>query len=466
MYFYGLSLLSVVLAATWDSNYNAYKSSDFSEGLIADLDRTISDYFEDLQTILLDLTQLETLRLPFTRINYDTSTALFEYTINEPIFHLKQNACLSLHLLEYSELTFTGDCSDLRLDEATTTTLHVERGIMHLKIQEQETAELFVPDYCVLYLTRIVREQLAHEKKRRQLLYSHRNNRGPELHGLTSTELKNFDAFDFITSIYHLPTLSFQSYAYPQAEFVFESDNEWYVIPQSIELEFAASHISRFEQDTVRIEFQSNCTDLESEITFEMFHDNPFVLTTRADCQLHVVRIQRTVKLNRHSASEKLLRYGDHEDLTLQMHLNEIFTPGLPVYVESLADLSDWRYLTRTGEYHVFGIPFSFWPYILPKNVPFVLHTTVDAEIDRKDLTLTFMASDCPVSLTVFTNGRNLKRSHPTIKGAVLSQDPHRVQVIVEPCLLNAQFQPNTAFILKSACDLTFIKAVWRVEAE
>ena len=329
--------------------YANYRDSLFYDNMADDINGVISGYYDDLTKILSDLKQLEHLVLPFQR--FERNTGIFEYQATPlSAYHLKQNYYLRLFpqsSLDFSCLnafTFTaarGDCSAVSLyqndyemhpfDPTEGLDLVIDGDKIQLKIVQYALLEsgasifLFVPDNCVLHLTRVHRHQFV--MARNTWKYSRQNNRPVELIGLRSNVIHNISPFNYITSLDDLPSSSFSIVSYRYVDLIAEfklnlfDDDQPYVVPQNTSLEFVPLD-GQLNQDTTRIVFRvsdlEKCRDLLQDPDTELFdltvdmstQSSPLILTP-PDCELHVVEAIRTQKLRRHSNVDKLLRYGD-----------------------------------------------------------------------------------------------------------------------------------------------------------
>ena len=321
-----------------------YLNSSFSRQMIPDVNEAmIQGYYLDLAYQLSDLEQLSEIQLMFKSMAREHYAA-FQYMPDEPEYHLKPGVSLPLYPwpnLANSFVTFTfqrrsGNCSAVDLvgkyPWLWVSTTDLPRGSLNLDIVNQDTITLSiykdgifnqygplvsyylsVPETCVLYLTHVERCAYYYRDPK-QLYYSRQNNRSPELIGLESKIIRNFDQTSvFITSMEDIPTMKLHSIDRSTAEFVFQAaTTRAYVFPENSILELDDS-TTAFPIDRVKMVLQSpnaacagfkHTTDavqvsidgMNIKLEYHKYQLNEILtLETLPDCQLRLIYLSRTV---------------------------------------------------------------------------------------------------------------------------------------------------------------------------
>lgn len=240
----GLDQMSLVLSCFFVSfafaSYDKYLATSLAKTLPEDVEILIQEFHQELEHLISDLSQFNTIVLPFRDSVADV--AKFIYFAETPMYHLKRNHRLPLFPVPYINeklvrFTFkhiSGDCTaldimgerrswmqfmenpsipnGLSLKRDATTGIHLEinRRLMRRNAELFVKFYLHVPKNCILYITAIERHVVITGNKalRRQLKYSTLEDRPAELIGLISATIHNLDDRRFILESADFPALT------------------------------------------------------------------------------------------------------------------------------------------------------------------------------------------------------------------------------------------------------------------
>ena len=494
----------LITGTTSSVSYDAYLTTTFHENMNPDVNTWIEGYHADLDTMISDLSDVNII-LPFVMDVSVYGDFVFRNTAEE--YHLKRNLSLWLHSFSTPFkmiLRSSGDCSMLALyeGEPAQPIRPSDLSGLYLTFSQPQVIELFdsydrspfdplylfVPDECFLNVSVLevhINPSTA-PFTRTQLEYSHLNNRPPELIGLASNEIQNVKVgVQYIESfLFAFPGLIMSSYTESTATFTFTPSEEMdtYVVPQASTVLLFENKFQEqvWDQDTVKIRFQRQNDDKcivpmankrgvvfrelengrEFEIEFEKHVLQTYLpalrLNVMPDCELKVLQVSRTINFESNVGYRRLFKYGlPARGAYLRLECDT----GIPVIARSnfIEDLSDFPPLDLTHRQiisSVFRLICSE-RYILPREVPLVLHTTVSNPRFKRDVVrMTFQAAIENCNLEIVD--RNLSY----LKGLTIALNRrfNRFKVTYESHRLNANFPQDTEFILKSSCDLTLIK--------
>ena len=358
---------------------------------------------------------------------------------------------------------------------------------------------LFVPEECFLYLTDLKLYEVQNMPVSiKELKYSHLNNRPPELIGLASSVVENLNlGITYIDSLTLIPPLPLTSYTTTTAEFTFTpADTDHYVIPQDSQLVLWSSSDKPRNSETVKIRFRrmddENCSipqvverrgvklrELENELEFEVEYEEhvlisdgirKFRMPVFPDCELRLLHFSRTLRFSLDLRWKKVVQYSMTPLLAEQTYIymsnpTKIqFPPAIRCasYLECLSDfpplhvlaegggILDWfRSRSEETEAQRHRIGSYCIEYLLPAEVPIVLHTVVkNARLKSDVVEMTFKTKTKDCRLEFVDQEDNEAWSITWVNYG------RTVNVMLKIHLLNANFLEGTQFILKSTCLL------------
>ena len=335
---------------------------------------------------------------------------------------------------------------------------------------------LFVPEKCFLYLTDLELYEVQNRPVSiNELKYSHRNNRPPELIGLTSSVVENLNSGFYIDSLSLIPPLPLTSYTTTTAEFTFTpADTDHYVIPQDSHLVLWSSKDqprNTFRRtDTVKIRFRrmddENCSipeiarrgvklrELENELEFEVEYHKDVLANDGArelrmpvspDCELRLLHFSLELRMTNNPWWVNVVQYSMTPLLAEQTHVDirdVSSTISFPAairsanYLECLSDFPPFevigkaagisgRFRSKKEDDGVRYFPHCEY-YLLPPDVPIVMHKVVkNARLKSDVVKMVFEAKteDCRLkfvgqedneawSITWVNNGRKDSKCH------------------------------------------------------
>lgn len=514
-----------------DPQFSTYLNSDLGQTMGADMDREIAGYFHDLSTTVSDLYDLDII-LPLKRFDLADAVFLYEHQAENPQYHLRQNYAQPLgtvvdsHYLGRSllnptvtfgsmklffQLRSAEECSDLRIvvgDGSEAIENHfvymsvaddqVELQINSFQMRDNfeigDSFSLEIPDGCLVSLTSVERKLYTAQHK--QLLYSHRNNRRPELRGLESNRIDNFDEFNFFTSMTDFVWVPLEEYNDTDAKFVWRPElyPNPYVIPQNFTLTL---HHARTPWVTLRghnvavmtLQSQNGEACLPgdenspgysirridprtSEVMFDksLLHE-PLSLQTYPDCELVIVKISRAISLSSNPILQKQMRHGMTPNIFRQSHITLAGDYiGSPVvwnqYVETLEDFPSLPLKSASK----FGSPTVFCNtmedrYVVPKAFPLVLHTAVESRrIDFVTFTFRKSSPDCQIVLYKRLHGEQYVFKSRLGGGLSRAIKGDEIKITYAKHRLNTKFTVGTEFFFISTCDLSVDKITRKVD--
>lgn len=465
--------------------------------MIPDVNALIQGFYHDLETKISDLHSLDiTLSLDhidpgFGSTSEDFSIFIYEAPESEFRYHLKRGYSLPLPKTDgYTKLIFEprpdDDCSDLQLLENSKR--------FELSFQDSKTIQLVIkskgrsnylviPETCLLFLTRAERTIRSFYSK--QLEFSHRNSRRPELIGLKSTQVHNWNRFDYIETLKDITNLPLIAYTETSASFSFvPTENDTFVVPQNSSLvlfnpetedwtwdEYTVKlRFRRFEDPKCRVPENNrpgvSFRELEGGEAFEIKYQaheltEALEMDVLPDCELKLTFASAEISFASRFITRKRFRCSMTPEIAQESHFDlnngRLFAP-MPM-VHCLEELSDFPALFFQPRRTWFGLKTfqtaHFEPSAVPNNLRLLLHSTVKdaADFQRDTVTLTFemTSKSCQI------------RRHGEITAGFSIQkhsNSQTIRVIYKSHLLDAEFPIGTEFAIEASCNLKFIKAV------
>lgn len=438
-------LLAIVVTAAMALN-PSYEDSLFGQTMVKDMKNLISDYYQDLVTLIDDFDQLSHVVLPFERAIDDK--AIFLYQPVAPKYHFKRNYSIAVPKLARVTLTLehrSGDCSALHLDRVGP---HLDQFQLVIDRSLSGPGVLFIPETCLLFLKSIERRVLVSSDTRKQVEFSKR----PELIGLAAQHIRNVDAFQFITSLNDLPLLQFESYSDSTATFVFEpiSNNVPYVVPFNTNFVLErTTGTNDFASDTITMLLRDPRDGQIVSIQWEA-HEPPRSVAS----ELHLIRLTRTLELEPHSPADKLMRYRMPRSMRLSVNSKRI--KSRLTFVESLKDFPKLHLASRKAQYVVFQKSLS--DFVLPKHILFIVHIATDLETEDDLVTLTFRMTTSQCKIDLYHGEKISGNKKAFALQRIRIPQLQQVQVQYRPQQLNAAFEKGMPFAITSSCDLHVIK--------
>lgn len=387
-------------------------------------------------------------------------------------------------------------CSELHVSE--------ESDLVELSFQIDGTIQLFIntigsshhlviPETCLLYLIRVERAVGMRKCHSKQLKYSHRNKKRPELIGLTSTEVHNWNQFKYIerlSDISHLPLLS---YSDTSADFAFvPKETDMLVVSQNYSLMLFdpdALTLMKWNEYTVKMRFRRpkdpKCSignqrpgfsirELEGdgevfEVQFEAHQlSEALTLDVLAVCELKLISIGAIINfdsyqytdIRNHFRCKMTPEIARDTKLTLR---NAGLLSRMSRMIKCLEQLSDFPSLffrpqQKYPDLEMFHTK-HIQPSAVPKDVPLLLHSTVkNANFQQDTVTLTFKLT---------TKRCRIEQSEEKTAGLSIQRHvkSQTIRVIYQSHLLNDQYPLGTDFSIQASCILNFVNATRLIES-
>lgn len=482
-----------------DINYDAYLATRFNQAMIPDVADVIQDFYNDLKTSVSDLYALD-LVLPLDRVEeglgfFDMSVFIYEAPVDER-YHLKRDYSLPLQSIVDRQMVLTlephpdADCSTLHLSETfESIELSFETTIQLILTAESLSNSLVIPDTCLMCLTRVERTQQRTRYQVDQLRFSHRNNRRPELIGLASTEIQNWNRFIYLETILSIDSLPLTSYTDTSADFEFIPDEDTtFAVPQASSLVLFEPELRNpnWDEYTVKMQFgrpnDPKCrvarnyrpgisfTELDYGNAFQVEYEihtlsEPFSLDVLPDCELKLLSAAATITFASHLPTRNRFRCNMTPEIAEETFLSLSYGPrGLQTPMSKtgcLERLSDFpKLFVYSSRLKWFGITSfqtkdRFSPSLVAKNSILVLHSSVkDAFFQRDTVTLTFESEkDCQIKATT---GLEID----------IHRETRKIQVIYKSHVLNAKFPARTEFAFEASCNLKLIHATRLIKSK
>lgn len=473
--------------------YSSYLQSTFGQTLVSDANDQIAQYYNDLSTTVTALSDLD-IALSFTHGIFDQ--AVFRYGPETPVYHIQQNLALPLYTSAMktdrgtTKLTFESHsdaCANVRvLRQLKNDKMLYSGNYIRMEISNNDRIELAfspskirtgfrssiqffldVPADCVLYLSEATRAIPYDQQK--QLKYSRRNNRPPELRGLASNDVYNLDPYTFVTSMNDLNPMHAQLEEYNETHAVFVWEpRTTYMIPPRITLGMYG-YISpmSFREDTAVITVRP----IDQTRNFEMHFDRreaanyqrPFPGT-----QLELLKIVRTIAFD--PILTRQMKHGMTAEAfgctRLCLLTDELETPVTNFrYIETLSNFPLLHFQAYEFQYAVFSNS-SVTGFVVPRDFPLKIHSAVKNTGRRDVVRLTFVKSEnCKIELYQIRDGKR-RSVRWTPNAFYFTEIPVQriVKVVFQRHFLNSRYVAGTEFFIHSTCQLQVLKLSRKVE--
>lgn len=453
-------LCLVVVVVNAAKKLDFFRETDFGQNMIQDvIENQIGAFYTDLSTSVSNFRDFKEL-LTFDRLGRGSSSLVFRYDSPILMYHLKQNHEIEIpDDIEITLLIKSENCANLRLENRVinpkTATIDLRRG------------RLWIPDRCVLYLTRLERICWLPNQLRQQLAFFYRNNQRPQIRGVFSRRILNLNRYNYFTSVNNVLIRPLKIKSYDNGIASFGLDVK-VVIPQNYTLLLynGNDYPTPFESDIVRLIVRpSNCPDAsdfqlqqglsviekrDARLEFQLMQhsiDGNAYIHTPVGCELFVLEIFRQIDVTLHPRERKHIQYGVPRQVsaTIRLNSNQIAIDyDWYTYVENLRDLPVLQFSSyRFGIAQFQTTMLDF--YLVPADTLFHLHTSETRSQCDKIVLVMDRPSNCDLIPTM-----------EVIRGISIQRSKHQFTIQIKRHELNRNYPLGTEFHVQSNCDLQF----------